>query len=253
MRRVLLLGGTTEASQLARALVSAGVDSVFSYAGRTARPVAQPLPTRVGGFGGVAGLAEYIARERISHVIDATHPFAAQMSRHAVLACAATRTPLMACERPPWLPGPDDDWRPVHDIAAAVAALPNDPARILLAIGRQNLDAFAARPQHFYLLRLVDAPDASLPVTLPKTVAVLARGPFTTVGDIELMRAHRIGLIVAKNAGGEGARAKLDAARALGLPVILIARPPLPERPMAHSVDEVMRWLEPHHGTRLGE
>jgi len=240
MTRVLLLGGTTEASALASALAERGITAVFSYAGRTAQPVAQPLPTRVGGFGGVAGLQAYLESERISHVIDATHPFAAQMSRHAVQACAATGVALLAYQRPPWQAGPGDDWQTVPDLASAVAALPDTPARIFLAIGKQHLAAFAAKPQHHYLLRLVD-PAAVLP--LLDSEAVIARGPFTYAGDLALLQRHRIRLIVAKNAGGAGARAKLDAARTLALPVILIDRPAVPARSVAGSISEVLEWL----------
>ena len=245
--RVLLLGGTTEAGKLATALATASVAATYSYAGRTAMPVAQPLPTRVGGFGGVAGLVQYLRAERVTHLFDATHPFAARMSRNAVLACAETGTQLIAFERPAWIARPGDHWRHVGDIDAAVAALPDIPARIFLGIGRQNLAAFAERPHHFYLLRLVDAPVAPLP--LPNAEIVLARGPFTLQGDLALLRDGGISHVVAKNAGGEGARAKLEAARVLGLPVILIARPQLLERRMAHSVAEVMRWLG--HSERL--
>lgn len=226
---------------MARALADAGVDAVYSYAGRTEAPVAQPLPVRMGGFGGVAGLSAYLQTEQISHVIDATHPFAAQMSRNAVEACAAAGVPLIALERPPWQAGPGDDWTHVPDLAGAVAALGNVPRRVFLAIGRQNLDAFAGVPQHHYLLRLVDPPTEALP--LPKAEAVIARGPFTVDGDRALLRTHRIEVIVAKNAGGAGAEAKLVAARELGLPVVLIDRPALPERRIARSVPEVMTWL----------
>lgn len=239
--RVLLLGGTSEASALARALAEAGVDAVFSYAGRTEAPIAQPLPQRVGGFGDVAGLADWLKAERITHLVDATHPFAAQMSAHAVAAAAETGVALLAFERPPWRAGEGDLWTHVPDTEAALAALPQAPARIFLAIGRQGVAAFASAPQHHYLLRLVDPPDGPLP--LPDAEAVIARGPFTEAGDRALLEAHRIDLILAKNAGGTGARAKLDAARALGLPVILIDRPKVPERPVAASVAEVMGWL----------
>ncbi len=249
MTRILVLGGTSEASQLARALAQGGADAVFSYAGRTAAPVAQPLPTRVGGFGGAEGLAEFLRAEGITHVVDATHPFAAQMRRNAVAACDREGVSLCALERAPWQAGPGDDWRHVPDTAAAVAALPEAPARVFLAIGKQTLDAFAEKPQHHYLLRLVDAPKAPLP--LPKTSFVIARGPFTAEGDRALLRGHAIDLIVAKNAGGSGARAKLDAARALGLPVILIDRPDVPARRVFDSVEAVMDWLP--HPARLGE
>lgn len=246
MTRVLLLGGTTEASRLAAALARAGIDAVFSYAGRTAEPVAQPLPMRVGGFGGAEGLAAWLRTEAISHVVDATHPFSAQMSRNAVAACAATTTPLLAFERRPWTAGPGDEWTHVADLDAAAAALPEAPGRVFLAIGRQHLAAFAARPQHHYLLRLVDPPEQALP--LPDAEAVIARGPFTFDDDLALLRSRRINLIVTKNAGGEGARAKLDAARVLGLPVIVIERPTVPPRRGAESIEEVLAWLHAERG-----
>lgn len=246
--RVLLLGGTTEANQISRALAKAGIAGVYSYAGRTATPVPQPLPTRVGGFGGVAGLADYIRQERITHVIDATHPFASQMSGHAVEACTMTSTPLIAFLRDPWMEVPGDQWQHVDSFESAARALPDRPARIFLAIGRQHLAPFAARPQHFYLLRLVDVLDTAMP--LPNAEIVLARGPFTIEGDLALLRDHGITHVVTRNAGGEGAKAKLDAARARGLPVIMIDRPGLPQRGTAQSVDEVMRWLA--HSACLG-
>ncbi|MBU3029116.1 cobalt-precorrin-6A reductase [Paracoccus marinaquae] len=241
MTRILLLGGTTEASRMARLLAGAGLDAVFSYAGRTAAPAAQPLPSRVGGFGGAEGLADWLRGQAITHVIDATHPFAARISRNALDACAATGLPLLALERRPWTAAPGDGWVHVADIAAAVAALPEAPARVFLAIGRQNLDAFAARPQHHYLLRLVDPPDGPLPLADAETV--IARGPFAADGDEALLRGRRITHLVAKNAGGEGAAAKLVAARRLGLPVILIDRPALPARRTVAEPEAAMAWL----------
>lgn len=226
---------------MARALAEAGVDAVYSYAGRTEAPVAQPLPVRLGGFGGVAGLVAYLKAEGISHVIDATHPFAAQMSRNATEACAAAGVSLIALEREPWSARQGDRWTHVPDLAAAVAALGDTPRRVFLAIGRQTLAAFAAAPQHHYLLRLVDPPTEPLP--LPQAKAVIARGPFDVAGDRALLQDHRIEVIVAKNAGGAGAEAKLVAARDLGLPVILIDRPEVPDRQVARTVAEVMAWL----------
>ena len=246
--RVLLLGGTTEATTLANVFATAGIDAVFSYAGRTANPIEQPLPTRLGGYGGVKGLADYIIDAQITHVVDATHPFATQISRNAVEACAMTQTPLIAHERSAWLAQPGDDWQHVADTQAAVAALPAIPARIFLAIGKQTLPAFAAQPQHFYLLRLVDAPDATLPV--PNAEVIIDRGPFTVESDMDLMRAHAITHVVAKNSGGSGALAKLEAARRLHLPVILIARPAIADRPIVRSIPEVLAWLG--HSARLG-
>ena len=214
---------------------------MFSYAGRTAKPVSQPLPTRVGGFGGAEGLAAYLTAEAITHVVDATHPFAAQMSTNAVDACKAAGVQLCAFERPPWQVGEGDAWSHVDSIGEAVEALPDVPARVFLAIGKQNLAHFAAKPQHHYLLRLVDAPEAPLP--LPETTIEIARGPFDAAGDRALMQRHGITHVVAKNAGGMGAAAKLAAARDLALPVIMIGRPEVPGRPIKDSVAEVLAWL----------
>ncbi|UWQ23788.1 cobalt-precorrin-6A reductase [Leisingera aquaemixtae] len=241
MTRILLLGGTTEASALAKTLAGAGMDAVFSYAGRTAHPVSQPLPTRVGGFGGIEGFAAYLKAENITHVVDATHPFAAQMSSNAVHACEAAGVPLCAFERPAWQAGEGDQWLHTDSIEEAVNALPDTPARVFLAIGKQNLTQFAAKPQHHYLLRLVDAPEADLP--LPHTTVEIARGPFDAAGDTALLQRHAITHVVAKNAGGAGAAAKLTAARNLALPVIMIGRPEVPQRPVMGSVAEVMAWL----------
>lgn len=232
---------------LAAAIARAGIDAVYSYGGRTRTPADQPLPTRSGGFGGASGLADYIRRERITHVIDATHPFAAEMSRNAIEACRETGTPLIALERAPWTKAQGDNWIEVADVTAAVAALPEPPTKVFLAIGRQHIASFANRPQHAYTLRFVDPPETPLPFAADM---IVSRGPFTLDGELEMMRARDIGWIVARNSGGGGARAKIDAARLLGLPVIMISRPQLPERPRVESVAEVMQWLG--HGTCLG-
>jgi precorrin-6A/cobalt-precorrin-6A reductase len=246
--RVLILGGTGDANLLADAFVRVKIDAIYSYAGRTQIPLGHSLPTRIGGFGGAAGLADYIRKQRVTHVIDATHPFAAEMSRHAVEACAATDVPLVALERAPWTRVAGDKWTEVPDIAAAVAALPEQRAHVFLAIGRQHIAPFAARPQHAYMLRFVDAPEDTLP--LRDAEVIVSRGPFTLEDDRELMRSRGIEWLVARNSGGVGARAKIDAARELGLPVIMIARPALAERPRVESVEAVLAWLS--HDARLG-
>ncbi len=245
---LLILGGTTEASALAHRIADRGIRAVFSYAGRTERPRSQPLPQRIGGFGGVDGLVRYLRDTGVTHVVDATHPFADGMSRNAAAACARTGVQLTALTRPPWRAEPGDDWRRVPDIASAVAELGGGRKRVMLALGRMHLAAFAAQPQHRYLLRLVDAPDHS---PLPDCSVVVARGPFTLANDIGLMRAHDIELVVSKNAGGSGARAKIDAARALGLPVIMIDRPDVPARRELSSPDQVLDWLD-HCETERG-
>lgn len=247
MIRALILGGTADASLLAAEIARAGIDAVYSYGGRTRAPADQPLPTRIGGFGGVSGLADYIRREGITHVVDATHPFAAEMSRNVVEACAQTGTPLLALERAPWIKASDDTWIEVADVNAAAAALPDAPANVFLAIGRQHIAPFAAKPQHAYTLRFVDPPDAPLPFAAD---VIVSRGPFTLHSELEMLRTRGIARIVARNSGGDGARAKVDAARMLGLPVVMISRPQLPERRRVERVTDVMQWLG--HSARLG-
>lgn len=240
-QNVLILGGTSDASVLARAIAAAGVRAVYSYAGRVETLAAQPVPVRVGGFGGVDGLVAYVRKNAITHVVDATHPFASGMSRNAVAACAQCGVPLLALVRAPWQAVAGDDWQFVADTEAAVAALSGPARRVFLAIGRQSLPAFAAQPRHHYVVRLVDPPGDSVP--LPDCTIVIARGPFDVAGDRALLEKNRIDVVVSKNSGGDGARAKLDAARALGLSVIMIDRPILPQREETDSVDAVMRWL----------
>lgn len=243
---LLILAGTTEATQLANAVAAQGLRGVVSFAGRVERPKRQPLPQRIGGFGGVAGLVAYLRDHEVTHVIDATHPFAAQMSRNAVAACAEARVPLLALTRAPWAVQEGDNWTQVRDIAGAVAALDRPAARVMLAVGRMHLQEFAPNPQHFYLLRLVDPPSA--PPPFPDHHVLVSRGPFTEADDRALMERHGIDLVVSKNAGGTGAYAKIAAARALGLPVIMIDRPMLPARHEAHGVQEVLDWIG-HTGT----
>lgn len=230
---------------MAHALADARIDAVFSYAGRTAAPVTQPLPQRIGGFGGILGLTTWLRDEKITHVIDATHPFAAQISHHVATACDALHLPLAALQRPAWPVQPG--WTEVQSLDDAAQSLPDMPARVFLAIGRQNVDVFATAPQHHYLLRLIDPPPAPL---LPNCTTVIARGPFDVAGDLALLQGHRIDIVVTKNSGGSGAEAKLIAARTLGLRVIMVARPPLPLRPTFGSVAEVLHWLG--HDADLG-
>lgn len=252
MPNVLLLGGTTEASALARLLAAQGIAVTLSYAGRTENPREQPVPVRVGGFGGVAGLATYLRDHTITHLVDATHPFAATMSAHAVEAAKLAGVHHIALTRPPWEPAPDDRWTRVADIEGAVAALAGPTRRVMLALGRMHVEAFVAQPQHHYLLRFVDAP--RLPPALSRHGLIVDRGPFTPDGDRALMQAHAIDLVVCKNAGGRGAEAKLIAARELGLPVLMIDRPSTPGRTEVYHPEDVLAWLDHrlHHETASG-
>lgn len=235
---------------MAQRVSEAGVPAVLSYAGRVNAPRAQPIPVRVGGFGGFDGLVAYMRDNAVTHLIDATHPFADRMSRNAIAASAATGVPLLALTRARWRPGDEDRWTHVPDIEAAIAALDGPAKRVFLAIGRMEIDRFARHPQHHYLLRFVDTPHDTPP--LPRHKIVVARGPFDAAADTALLRQHDIELVVCKNSGGTGARAKLEAARTLGIPVLMVDRPVLPKRTEAADTDAAMAWLDAHSGTLRG-
>ncbi|MGA2045097.1 MAG: cobalt-precorrin-6A reductase [Roseiarcus sp.] len=241
--RLLVLGGTTEAGALARALAGrADIAAILSLAGRTRAPAPAPIPVRSGGFGGAEGLHAYLDAERIDAVIDATHPFAAQMARNAAQACAAAGVPLLALTRPPWARQDGDDWIEVDTMEEAALALGAAPRRVFLTQGRQQLAAFAAAPQHWYLVRAIDAPEDL--EALPRRRLILARGPFSRADEEALMGAERIDKLVSKNSGGEATYAKIAAARALGLPVVMVRRPERPAVAQATCVEEALAWLD---------
>lgn len=209
--------------------------------GRVERPKPQPVAVRIGGFGGVRGLADWMQAGGVTHLVDATHPFAARMSANAAAAAALTGVPLAALTRPAWAPVAGDRWTRVPDMAGAVAALDGPARRVMLAIGRMHLAEFGAQPQHEYLLRLVDPP--AEPPPLPRHRVVVDRGPFSEAGDRALMAEAGIELVVAKNAGGTGSVAKIAAARALGLSVVMIDRPAMPPRLEWPDVEAVRGWI----------
>lgn len=246
--RVLILGGTGEGSALAHALAAdARFAPTLSLAGRTRSPRLPPVPHRVGGFGGIGGLVAYLRGERIAAMVDATHPFAEQMSRYAALAAGQAQVPLLRVERPPWHPGPGDDWTMVADMAAAARTLGEAPRRVFLTTGQKDLSPFASAPCHHYLVRCVDPPD---PAALPTGAdVILARGPFAEAEERELLLRHRIEVVVTKNSGGAATVGKLAAARGLGLPVIMVARPPAPAAvPIVADPDAALAWLVGRHG-----
>lgn len=210
----------------------------------TAKPWPAPIPRRIGGFGGVEGLAAYIARERIGAVVDATHPFAARMSANAVLACRATQTPLIVFTRPPWRPQPGDRWIEVATMDEAVDALGERPRTVFLTQGRLQLAAFARAPQHRYVVRAIDPP-ADIGA-LPQTKLILARGPFSLADELTLMKREEIETLVTKNSGGSATYAKIEAARALMLEVVIVRRPAAPEVETLHDLDAVMAWIAAH-------
>jgi precorrin-6A/cobalt-precorrin-6A reductase len=243
--RLLILGGTTEASALARHIARRrDLDPILSLAGRTRNPVAPPIPFRTGGFGGIAGLKAYLAEAKIDAVVDATHPFAAQMSLHAAEACRDLNLPLVQFTRAPWRPAAGDRWQPVPDMASAAAALGARPRRVLLTVGGLQLAAFAGAPQHHYIIRTIDPPEAA--AALPDHRLILARGPFALENEIALLRDERIDLLVTKNSGGNATEAKLEAARALGIEVVMVERPMTAEVPALESLDTVMNWIRDH-------
>jgi precorrin-6A/cobalt-precorrin-6A reductase len=247
--RVLILGGTTEASDLARRLAGdPRFEATLSLAGRTATPRPQPIATRVGGFGGAEGLADFLRRQKIAAVIDATHPYAAQISANAVAACARADVPLASLVRPAWAPEPGDAWEVVATTKAAAVALGKAPRRVFLTIGRQELHLFAAAPQHHYVARLIELPDqANLP---PHLVVLSQRGPFDRDSELHLLKATRVDVVVSKNSGGGATYPKIEAARELGLPVIMIARPDKPAGQIVASAAAAVEWLA--HERALG-
>lgn len=242
-RRILLLGGTGEATLLAHRLADElGLRATLSLAGRTRRPASVPGPVRVGGFGGIDGLVAFVRREGIELVVDATHPFAARISANAAAACARAGIPRLLLVRPAWRRQAGDRWIAASNLARAAAALRELRARrVFLSVGRQELAAFADLSRVWFLVRLIEAPQAALP--LPRHEIVVGRGPFERADERRLLARRRIDAVVSKNSGGEATYAKIAAARALGLPVVMVARPPLPAGERVPTVDAALEWI----------
>lgn len=237
---VLILGGTGEARRLATRLGGLGVRVTSSLAGRVAELRMPPGEVRVGGFGGADGLADWMRRERVDALVDATHPFAETMTANAVRAGASTSTPMVVLRRAPWLPGPGDDWRPVDSLADAAALVGEIGERVFLTTGRQGLHHFAGLHRPWFLVRAVDPPEPPLP---DRVTTVLARGPFTVDDELAVLRQHRIDVVVTKNSGGSMTGAKLAAARELDVPVVMVQRPPVPDVSTVDSVDAAAEWV----------
>ena len=236
---VLVLGGTGEARRLAALLVAEGIDVLSSLAGRVARPVLPEGVVRVGGFGGAEGLADWLAEHRPRAVVDATHPFAARITENAAGAAAAHATPLLRLQRPGWVPRPGDTWRYVDSLTEAAAAVAGYGS-VFLTTGRQAVHAFADLPGRV-LVRSVDPPDEPLPAG---ATLLLDRGPFSLADELALLREHAVDVVVTKDSGGHLTEAKLTAARELGLPVVLVRRPPLPAGvTTVATVEEALAWV----------
>ena len=236
--RVLLLGGTAEGRELARRL-HPHVDIVSSLAGRVPDPALPVGPVRIGGFGGVDGLRRWLRDERIDAVIDATHPFAATMTTHAAEVCRELAMPHLVLTRPPWDPG--DAVVVASDAGAAETVAEQRYSRVFLTTGRSGVKAFADSDAWF-LIRAVTEPDAaSLPF---HHRLVLSRGPYRYDDEFALLRVHHVDVLVTKNSGGDMTRAKLDAAAALDIPVVMVARPQLPDGVTAvGTVRDAADWV----------
>ena len=242
-KKILILGGTAEARALAERLAPRGdLHVTLSLAGRTAAPARQAVPVRVGGFGGADGLADYLKREHVDVLVDATHPYASVISANAIVASRTTNVCLIALQRPAWRPVAGDHWIDVSDVTAAVAAVGQTPRRVFVTLGRNELAPLQNAPQHFYLIRSVDPVEP--PLHLPHAQYVTARGPFAEADERALIATHRIEFVIAKNSGGTATYGKIAAARALGIAVIMLHRPQPSDGPAVHSVDEALMSLD---------
>jgi len=239
---LLLLGGTAEARELAGILHGTGVPVVTSLAGQVGAPRLPEGEVRIGGFGGEAGLGTYLREQGVTAVVDATHPFAQQITAHAAAACAEVGCPLLRLSRPSWSGRADAGaWHWVDSFAQARTAARLLGRRVFLAVGRKSLGEFVEWTDRYVLARVVDAPDLAVPESW---VVLRARGPFHVDAERELLREHRIDLLVTKDSGGP-ADAKLDSAHELGVPVVIVARPPLPRGvEVVSSVADAAEWVQ---------
>lgn len=242
-RRLLILGGTGEARSLATCLAKLpDLQVITSLAGATQRPVRPPGEVRLGGFGGTQGLTDYLRGTQIDRVIDATHPFAAVISDHAVAACAEAGVPLLRLERPAWQKAGGDRWIEVENSQAAATALKGLTERVFLTLGRKELVAFAGLDETWFLVRFIEPARARLP--LAKYEVLVGRPPFSLEAEIALLQARRIGALVSKNSGGKATYTKIEAARRQRLPVVMIGRPKPPAAETVPDLAAALAWVE---------
>ncbi|MGW4326951.1 cobalt-precorrin-6A reductase [Nocardia sp. NPDC004573] len=239
---MLILGGTREARELAHiASGERGFEIVSSLAGRVRAPLLPEGTVRIGGFGGSEGLRTWLAANDVAAIVDATHPFAAAISANAAAAARISDVPLVHLRRPGWVERTGDRWVRVPDLPTAAAETAALGERVFLTIGRQGVDAFAGPDRQWFLIRSIDPPEGSLP---PRRELLLARGPFTLEDEVRLLAGHRIDVLVTKDSGGDQTEAKLAAARAAGIPVVVVDRPPLPAgAPIVESPEQALNWL----------
>ncbi|MBW4556513.1 MAG: cobalt-precorrin-6A reductase [Trichormus sp. ATA11-4-KO1] len=242
MIRVLILGGTGDAAELAaRVATIPGIEAITSLAGRTREPSIPLGDLRIGGFGGVAGLASYLRQMKIDLLIDATHPFATQISGNAADAATAVAIPRLKLIRPPWEKVCGDRWIEVDHLKAAALYLENQAERVFLTVGRQELDTFAHLKEIWFLMRMIDPPEPN--ALVPPGIVLCDRGPFALHREREILIKHKIDTIVSKNSGGNATYAKIAAARELGLKVVMVNRSPAPPGEQVSNVDDALAWL----------
>lgn len=217
---------------------------VLSLAGATANPTPAPIPQRVGGFGGARGLAAYLDAEGVDAVVDATHPFAARISANAIAACRSAGAPLLVFTRPAWARQEGDNWSEVNSMDEATEALGPKRHTVFLTQGRLQLAVFERAPQHRYVVRAIDRPAEVQ--SLPDVKLILDRGPFSLAGELKLMRDEQIEILVSKNSGGEATYAKIEAARRLGVRVLMLRRPKAPEAETVFELDAALAWIAAH-------
>ena len=246
MTRILILGGTGDSAKLIPQLAALpNVETIASLAGRTPKPNV-PIVGRVrlGGFGGVAGLAQYMKDEQVDLLVDVTHPFAVQIKLNAAMAASNVGVPRVLFSRSPWVRHPDDYWIEAGTLEEAADKLPEIADRVFLTIGRQELSVFSKLRSHWFLMRMITQPEPTL--RLPPGEILLDQGPFDVAHEKELLAHYRIGAIVSKNSGGNAAYAKIIAAREMGMPVVMIPRPPLPEGDVVADLDGAVAWVKQH-------
>ena len=249
MENILILGGTTEARQLGTMLNAKKLKATISFSGVIPNISEQAIPKIYGGFGGAKGLAEYISKESITHLVDATHPFSKNISENAIIAAKSTGVHFVALERKEWSEEPGDKWIKVKDFHDAQRIIDEPSQRIFLAIGRKELSHFREHTQHFYLLRVIDG--SPLNFSPQKSQVIIDKGPYTFKNDKKLLLKYNITKIITKNSGGIGARAKIDAARELQIPIVMIERPQIHSRKVIRETKSVFNWIV--HKTDLGE
>ncbi|MFN5240082.1 MAG: cobalt-precorrin-6A reductase [Aphanizomenon sp.] len=242
MLRVLILGGIGDAVELAIKIANIpGIEVITSLAGRTREPANLPGNVRTGGFGGVWGLTNYLREMQIDLLIDATHPFANQISENAAAATQEVGIPRLMVIRPPWEKLEDDDWLEVEDNLAAATTLANRAKRVFLTIGRQEIGTFAHLQEIWFLMRMIDPPNTD--VIIPPGLILCDRGPFNLENEQEILLKYNIDTIVSKNSGGNATYPKIIAARKLGIKVVMVNRPPVPPGKQVADVDSACKWL----------